>query len=142
MSVLGGSEDPEARILGELEGALEIGLQAKRNGFDASGGHVVNNAREWRGTLLGEQDALHSEKRSRPENRADVMRVLQAIQGQPEALTASALFGTPKEFFGGKGLALFDSRFGHSRAAFFFFELGPLGASGIPAIRRAGALGT
>ena len=107
--MLAGSEYPESGVLGDLQGAAQIRRLREGDNFHAAGGGVVNDAGERGGTIPRQNEAANSKKGGGTEDRAEVVRVLDLVEGDPEIRTIGNDVG--EEFFQAEGSPFVDRGF-------------------------------
>ena len=83
--MFGRTEQPDPGGFGDIHGASQIRRLAKRNILQAASRHVVNRRCEGCRAVAGHHDSFDPEKRGGSKYRSDVMRVLQAIECQPQS---------------------------------------------------------
>src|SRR5579871_5008286 len=88
--MLGGAQHPEAGGLRDLEAAAQIAGMRKGNNLHRSRGDVVNGAVERSGAIAGQQNPGNAKEGCRAKDGADVVWILNLIEGQPEPMARSS----------------------------------------------------
>jgi len=90
VGVVGGAalveaEDPDVLLLHLLEGADEVGDAGDADVFGGAGGGLGYRGGDGGGAALGEDDAVYADAIGCAEEGSEVMRVLDAVEGEEEA---------------------------------------------------------
>jgi hypothetical protein len=79
-------DDPDVVVFELLEGAGEIGDAGDADVLGGAGGGLGNDSTEWGGTAFGEEDAGDPSAVGGAEQSAEVVGILDAIEGQEETM--------------------------------------------------------
>lgn len=82
--MLARTEHPESGVLGDLQGATEVRRLGEGDDLHAAGSGVVDDAGEGGGAVTCEDEPSHAKEGGGAEDGAEVMRVLDLVEGDPE----------------------------------------------------------
>src|SRR6185437_2841304 len=80
------AEDPDVSLLHLLEGADEVGDAGDANVFGGSRGGLRHRCGDGSGAALGQDDAVDSGSVSGAKQSAEIVRVLNSVEGEEEAV--------------------------------------------------------
>jgi hypothetical protein len=111
VGVVGGAalveaEDPDVLLLHLLEGADEVGDAGDADVLGGSGGGLGHGGGDGGGAALGEDDAVYADAVGCAEERSEVVRVLDAVEGEEESVLFVLFWG--QEVFDSEELSLAD----------------------------------
>ena len=107
--VIGGAalvetDDPQIVALEFFKGANEVDDAGDAQMLGGSGAGFHGDRTEWRGTALGEDDAVHAGAIGYAEQGAEVLRVFDAVEGEQQAGSVWAVARRLEEVFNGEKL--------------------------------------
>ncbi len=104
------TDNPEIPALELFQGAHQVDHAGDAQVLGRTGAGLDRHGAQGRGTALGEHHAIHPGAIGHAQQGAQVLRVLDAIQGQDEASGAGRGGGRRVEIFYGEKFLRFDQR--------------------------------
>ncbi len=96
------ADDPEIVLLQFFEGANKIDDAGDAQVFGGAGAGFDGNRAEGRGSAFGENDAVDAGSVGNAEQRAEVLRIFNAVEREDEAARAGKARGRGEQVFDGE----------------------------------------